>query len=60
MIRLNEIVVLEINRKQKLTEEYRELGRSTVRAQWVPSPCIVDGKLILRLKDKVKAWSLAR
>jgi outer membrane protein assembly factor BamB len=42
------------------TEEYRELGRSTVRAQWVPSPCIVDGKLILRLKDKVKAWSLVR
>jgi len=37
-----------------------ELGRATVRAQWIPSPCIADGQLVLRLKDKVKAWSLAK
>ena len=37
---------------------YTDLGRATVRAQWVPSPCIVGGKLVLRMKDSVKAWSL--
>jgi len=37
---------------------YTEVGRATVRAQWVPSPCIADGKLVLRMKDSVKAWSL--
>ncbi len=37
---------------------FTDLGRATVRAQWVPSPCIADGKLILRMKDSVKAWSL--
>ncbi len=36
-----------------------ELGKATVRAQWVPSPCIADGRLILRMKDKLKCWSLA-
>ena len=36
-----------------------ELGKATVRAQWVPSPCIADGKLVLRMKDKLKCWSLA-
>ena len=35
-----------------------ELGKATVRAQWVPSPCIADGKLVLRMKDKLKCWSL--
>ena len=35
-----------------------ELGKATVRAQWVPSPCIADGKVVLRMKDKLKAWSL--
>lgn len=39
-------------------EAYTELGRATVRAQWVPSPCIADGKLVLRMKDSVKAWAL--
>lgn len=39
-------------------EGYTELGRATVRAQWVPSPCIADGKLVLRMKDSVKAWAL--
>lgn len=37
---------------------YTDLGRATVRAQWVPSPSIADGKLILRMKDRVKAWAL--
>lgn len=37
---------------------FTDLGRATVRAQWVPSPCIADGKLVLRMKDSVKAWSL--
>lgn len=42
------------------TPDAKELGRATVRAQWVPSPCIADGRLILRMKDKVKAWNLRR
>ena len=37
---------------------YTDLGRANVRAQWIPSPSIADGKLILRMKDKVKAWAL--
>lgn len=37
---------------------FADLGRAVVRAQWVPSPCIADGKLVLRMKDSVKAWSL--
>jgi outer membrane protein assembly factor BamB len=39
--------------------ERAEIGKATVRAQWVPSPCIADGKLVLRMKDKLKCWSLA-
>jgi outer membrane protein assembly factor BamB len=38
--------------------ERTELGKATVRAQWVPSPCIADGKVVLRMKDKLKCWSL--
>ena len=37
---------------------YTSRGRATVKAQWVPSPSIANGKLILRMKDKVKAWAL--
>jgi hypothetical protein len=37
---------------------YTSLGRATVKAQWVPSPSIVNGKLVLRMKDKVKVWAL--
>ena len=37
---------------------YINLGRATVKAQWIPSPCIANGRLILRMKDSVKAWSL--
>lgn len=37
-----------------------QVGKATVRAQWVPSPCISDGRLILRMKDKLKCWSLLR
>ena len=43
----------------KATPEARvELGKATVRAQWVPSPCLADGRLVLRLGDKLKCWSL--
>ncbi len=37
---------------------YTSLGRATVKAQWIPSPSIANGKLILRMKDRVKAWAL--
>ena len=37
-----------------------ELGKATVRAQWVPSPCVAGDRLVLRMKDKLKCWSLAR
>jgi len=37
---------------------FTDLGRANVRAQWVPSPCIAEGKLILRMKESVKTWSL--
>jgi outer membrane protein assembly factor BamB len=40
-------------------DERVELGKATVRAQWVPSPCIADGRLVLRMKDKLKCWDLA-
>ena len=40
-------------------EGREELGRATVRAQWVPSPCLVGDRLVLRMKDKLKCWSLA-
>jgi hypothetical protein len=36
-----------------------EIGRATVRAQWVPSPCIAGDRLVLRMKDRLKCWSLA-
>jgi outer membrane protein assembly factor BamB len=39
---------------------YINLGRATVKAQWIPSPCIANGRLILRMKDSVKAWSLVK
>ncbi|MCX6979445.1 MAG: hypothetical protein NTV08_01645 [Verrucomicrobia bacterium] len=37
---------------------YTSLGCATVKAQWVPSPSIANVKLVLRMKDKVKAWAL--
>jgi len=37
---------------------YTSLGRATVKAQWGLSPSIANGKLVLRMKDKVKAWAL--
>jgi len=36
-----------------------EIGKANVRAQWVPSPCIAGDRLVLRLADKLKCWSLA-
>ncbi len=35
-----------------------ELGKANVRAQWVPSPTIAEGKLLLRMKDKVRCFDL--
>jgi outer membrane protein assembly factor BamB len=35
-----------------------ELGRANVRGAWVPSPAIADGKLLVRLKDKLKCFDL--
>jgi hypothetical protein len=51
----NTLLVLKAN---PLARE--ELGKATVRAQWVPSPCLTGDRLVLRMKDKVKCWSLAR
>ena len=36
-----------------------ELGKAIVRAAWVPSPAIADGKLIVRLKDRVRCYDIA-
>jgi outer membrane protein assembly factor BamB len=35
-----------------------ELGKANVKAAWVPSPTIADGKLFVRLKDRVRCFSL--
>ncbi len=35
-----------------------ELGKANVKAAWVPSPTIADGKLFLRMKDRVRCYSL--
>ena len=38
--------------------ERAEIGKANVRAAWVPSPTIADGKLLLRLKDRIRCFSL--
>jgi outer membrane protein assembly factor BamB len=35
-----------------------ELGKANIKAAWVPSPTIADGKLVVRLKDRVRCYSL--
>ncbi len=35
-----------------------ELGKANVKAAWVPSPTIADGKLLVRQKDRVRCFSL--
>jgi len=35
-----------------------ELGKANVKATWVPSPTVADGKLFVRLKDRVRCFSL--
>jgi outer membrane protein assembly factor BamB len=35
-----------------------ELGKTTVRATWVPSPAIADGRLLVRTKDRVRCYDL--
>ena len=35
-----------------------ELGKAHVKAAWVPSPAIADGRLFLRLKDRVRCYRL--
>ncbi|MBI5772471.1 MAG: PQQ-like beta-propeller repeat protein [Verrucomicrobia bacterium] len=36
-----------------------ELGKANVRAAWCPSPAIADGRLVLRMKDRLKCFDLA-
>jgi len=36
-----------------------EVGKANVKAAWVPSPTIADGKLLVRSKDRVRCYSLA-
>jgi outer membrane protein assembly factor BamB len=36
-----------------------EVGKANVKAAWVPSPTITDGKLLVRSKDRVRCYSLA-
>ena len=35
-----------------------ELGKANVKATWVPSPTIAAGKLLVRMKDRVRCFSL--
>ncbi len=43
----------------RATSETRsELGKTTVRATWVPSPAIANGRLLLRTKDRVRCYDL--
>ena len=35
-----------------------ELGKANVKAAWVPSPTIADGRLFVRQKDRVRCFSL--
>ena len=35
-----------------------ELGKANVKAAWVPSPTIADGRLLVRQKDRVRCFSL--
>ncbi len=35
-----------------------ELGKANVKAAWVPSPTIADGRLLIRQKDRVRCFSL--
>ena len=36
-----------------------EIGKANVKAAWVASPTIADGKLLVRSKDRVRCYSLA-
>jgi len=36
-----------------------ELGKANVRAAWCPSPTIVEGKLLLRLKDRIRCYDVS-
>ena len=45
----------------KATPEDRvELGKATIRALWVPSPSIGDGKLFVRHRQGVRCYDLAK
>ncbi len=35
-----------------------EIGKANVKGAWVPSPTVADGKLLVRLKDRVRCFSL--
>ena len=38
----------------------QELGRALVRGAWCPSPAVSDGKLLVRAKDRLKCFDIAR
>lgn len=35
-----------------------ELGKANVKGAWVPSPTIADGRLLVRMKDRIRCFSL--
>ena len=41
------------------TASREELGKARIKALWCASPCITDGRLLLRAEDKVKCYDLA-
>ena len=43
---------------QPSAEKRIELGKSTIRAMWVPSPTIADGKLVVRGRKGITCYSL--
>ena len=43
---------------QPSAEKRIELGKATIRAMWVPSPTIADGKLVVRGRKNITCYSL--
>ena len=40
-------------------EAYKELGRTNVKALWVPSPTVANGRMYLRHRDGVRCYDLS-
>ncbi len=49
----NNVQMLRANGAERV-----ELGKANVKAAWVPSPTIADGRLLVRQKDRVRCFSL--